>query len=112
MVLPDPMRPMMPTRSPGAILKDTFSSALNWALGYLNVTFSNAKLPLSIVRATNVRSGGRSRSSDMTVLIAVNAVMLWLARVMTAAMPAIGRQDAARPASSPRRARRPTACRR
>ena len=90
MVLPDPMRPMIPTRSPGAILNDTFSSAFICALGYLNVTFSNEKLPLSMVRAINVRSGGRSRSSDITALIAVSAVMLWLARVIMAAMPASG----------------------
>ena len=51
-VLPDPTRPMMPTRSPPAILNETFSSAASLEPGYLKMTFSKAMLPFSMRRAT------------------------------------------------------------
>ncbi len=97
MVLPDPTRPMMPTRSPPAILKETFSSAASLEPGYLNDTFSKAMLPFSMRRATYMRSGGRSRSSCMMRLMALSVMKVCAARVMTVAIPAIGAST--RPAS-------------
>ena len=98
---------------PGAILNDTFSSAFIAPLRILegHVFKSDAALVDRCGRRS-VRSGGRSRSSDMTRSIALSAVNVCVARVITAAMPADRRQTRGRPASSPPPARRPTACRR
>ena len=54
-------------------------------------------LPWVISRATKIFSGGRSRSSPISRSIERSAAVVWVARVITAAIPAIG--PSTRPAS-------------
>ncbi len=86
MVLPEPMRPRMPTRSPGWILNETPSSAAVCAPGYLKVTLRNSIAPSIRGRRMNTLPRGRSTGSSINLLRPLSEVKDWWKRMMRPAI--------------------------
>ena len=74
MLLPEPMRPITPTREPGVIEKVASRSASICCCGYRKVTPRKSMRPSTRGRATKVLPGSRSTGASMILLSALSAV--------------------------------------
>jgi hypothetical protein len=85
-VLPEPMRPTMPTRSPGLMRKETASSAGPAWPGYLKTTLRNSIAPSTFGRRRKTLPRGRSVGSSIRRLSPLSDVQDWWKRTIRPAI--------------------------